>query len=195
MNSVRNEDMDFEEETDSSESDINAITAAPTPGPRKRGRKKGVKVGPRPAMWDCAGIVDGELVHEQFSAPKGSSFEELESFSKEDASRAFADEYGVEPDSVHGPYYEKKGGQTATASKKRETVSITMPTLTMKRENAIYKGWKGVAYAIEGRDDVVYFMFGEEVNPSPDKKKSPPTAKTVFRTALEFPEQAQASQN
>lgn len=188
-NEEMNEDMDMDEEMDSSESDINAVLTAPVQGPRKRGRKKGVKVGPRPVVWDCAAIIDGELVHERFSAPEGSGFDMLEKFNADDAGKAFMEIYGVEPESVHGPYFDRKGSQTTTSVKKRETVSMATPNLTMKRESAVYKGWKGVAYGIEGRDDVVYFMFGEEVNPNPDKKKNPPTAKTVFKTALEFTEQ------
>lgn len=186
-------DMDFEEEDedDSSESDTKAAAVEPA-GPRKRGRKKGVKVGPRPTVWSCSSIVDGECVLEDFQAPEGSSFDELEKFSADDARKTFADTYDVDVDSVlvKGPYHAKKSGQYAASVKKRETVSITLPNLTMKRESAVYKGWKGMAYAIEGRDDVVYFMFGEEANPSPDKKKNPPTAKTVFRTAVEFTEQS-----
>jgi hypothetical protein len=158
--------------------------------PRKRGRKKGVKVGPRPTTWACAAIVDDKCIQEEFQAPEGSSFEELESFSADDAREAFADLYNVdfEDISVKGPYHNKKGGQYFNSSKKRETVSIALPNLTMQRKSATYKGWKGMAYTIEGRDDVVYFMFGEEINPNLDKKKALPTAKTVFKTAIEFNE-------
>jgi hypothetical protein len=182
------DEMDFEDEEDTSESETKESAAEPTPGPRKRGRKKGVKVGPRPTVWTCGALVDGECVMEDYRAPEGSSFDELENFSSDDARKAFADDYNVEIEDVgvKGPYHAKKGGQGNAAARKRETVSISLPKLTTKRESAIYKGWTGMAYAIEGRDDVVYFMFGEEVNPSPDKKKNTPTAKTVFKTALEF---------
>lgn len=183
------DDVNFEDEEISSESETKAGTAEATTGPRKRGRKKGVKVGPRPTVWTCGAIVNDECVMEDFRAPEGASFDELENFSSEDARNAFADEYDVDIEDVlvKGPYHAKKGGQYVSA-KKRETISISLPKLTNKRESAVYKGWKGMAYAIEGRDDVAYFMFGDEVNPSPDKKKNTPTAKIVFKTALEFTE-------
>lgn len=157
-----------------------------TPVKRPRGRPKGVKVGPRPVVWDCAAIVDDTLVHVRLSAPDGSTEEQRGSFSADQAKALFNDTYGIMPESVHGPYYDQKGGQINAAPRKRETVSIPLPTLTMQRENAIFRGWRGVALGIEGREDVVYFMFGEEINPSADKKRVPPPARPVLRTALQF---------
>lgn len=180
---MANEIEDINEETN--EVEIETTTETAQPVKRPRGRPKGVKVGPRPVAWACAAIVDGEQVHVRLSAPEGSTEEQIAGFSAEDASEIFENQYGVEP-SVLGPFYDQKGGQSKETPRKRESVSIALPNLTMKREAAIYKGWHGVAYGIEGREDVVYFMFGQEVNPDSNKKKATPTAKPILRTALSF---------
>jgi hypothetical protein len=187
MNSIKDTDEDFDTEDSGSDSVSDSVEEA-APAPRKRGRPLGVKVGPRAVVWLCAGVVDGDLCHERFSAPDGSDFDKLNTFSSEDAKAAFMEMYGEEPESILGPFYDKKGIKTATSVKKRETVALTAPKLTTKRENAIYRGWKGIAYAIEGRDDVVYFMYDREVIQNADKKKTAPAAKVIFRAALEFQE-------
>jgi hypothetical protein len=183
MTNIDNE-VDFEEENEVADEAITASTTEQVNTPRKRGRPKGTVVGPRAVVWVCAGIVNGECVQERFSA-SSEDIDQLDKFSSDDASEAFLDMYDVEPISVLGPFFDKKGTKNITV-KKRDTVSIALPKLTSKREKAIYKGWQGIAYDIEGRDDVKYFMFGNEINPNSDKKKNPPTAKTVFSNALKF---------
>lgn len=191
-NQIENEN---EMDTDETETTTDEVTeAAPAtveaaPVKRSRGRPKGVKVGPRERVWDCAAIVDGELIHERLVATEGSTPEERGSFTADQARTQFEDEYGVEPTSIHGPYYDQKGAQIAASPKKRETVSIPLNNLklTSQRENAIFKGWRGLAYGIEGRDDAVFFMAAEEIQPNPDKpKKATPSARPVLRSALEF---------
>lgn len=174
----RNDEVDVEEETDNE--------PAVQPVKRPRGRPKGVKVGPRPVAWVCAAIVDDTLVHERLSAPDGSSDEEIANFSADEAREIFEVTHGVECTSVLGPFYDQKGGQNKEPSHRRETVSIPLPELTTKREAAIYKGWRGMAYDIKGRDDAVYFMFGQEIDPDPNKKKATPQAKSVYRSAVVF---------
>lgn len=156
---------------------------------RPRGRPKGVKVGPRPVTWACAAVVNDVLVHIRMAASATANEQERGAFSAEAAKAQFIETYGVEPE-VLGPFYDQKGGQinTSDAAKKRETVSMSVEDikLTQVRENAIFRGWEGVAYGIEGREDVVYFMPGREIIPSPDKKKAPPAAKPILRSALQF---------
>lgn len=195
---MANEVEDINDETNE-ENEIEAeASAEPTvevaaPVKRPRGRPKGVKVGPRPVAWSCAANVDGEVIHVRLSAPEGSTEDQIAGFSAEDAAEMFENQYGVEP-SVLGPFYDQKGGQSKETPRKRESVSIALPNLTMKREAAIYKGWRGVAYGIEGREDVVYFMFGQEVNPDLNKKKATPTAKPILRTALSFEQASEATE-
>lgn len=152
---------------------------------RKRGRQLGAKIGSRPTVWVCCALIDGELIHESYCADADGEMD-VAKFSEQDAKDAFTDVYGIEPQSILGPYTERKGGLTAP-SKKRDTISISMPKLTAESKSAIYKGWRGTAYTIEGVDNAAYFMFGEEVKPG-NKKKSPPPAKAILCSALEFTE-------
>lgn len=181
----RNDEVDVDEEIENNEDTVEPTTEAAAPVKRPRGRPKGVKVGPRPVAWACAAIVNDEQVHVRLSAPEGSTEEQIANFSADDAREAFENQYGVEP-SVIGPFYDVKGGQNKEAPRKRETVSISMPELTTTRSAAIYKGWRGMAYDIKDRNDAVYFMFGQEVSPDPNKKKATPQAKSVLRSAVVF---------
>ncbi|HVI43188.1 MAG TPA: hypothetical protein VM577_21480 [Anaerovoracaceae bacterium] len=190
-NQIENEnemDSDETETTDEVTAEAAPTTTEAAPVKRSRGRPKGVKVGPRERVWDCAAIVDGELIHDRLVAAEGSTPEERGSFTAEQARTQFEEEYGVEPTSIHGPYYDQKGAQVATKAVKRETVSIPLNNLklTSQRENAIFKGWRGVAYGIEGREDAVFFMYHEELQPNPDKKRAIPQARPVLRSALDF---------
>ena len=151
--------------------------------PKPRGRQKGTKIGPRPTVWICAGIVDGELIHESFSSNEEEG-DGVAKFSEQDAKNAFEDAHGIEPENILGPFMERRGGQTAPV-KKRETVNIVAPKLTSNRKTAIFRGWKGIAYGIEDRDDVSFFIYSEPLN-NKDIKKTIPSAKAIFNKALEF---------
>lgn len=177
------ENQEINQNNTEEESELEEITEE-VPAPRKRGRQKGVKIGPRATIWVCAAVIKDELIQECYSSVDNSS-EEEGIFSEDDARDAFEDKHGCDPDSVCGPFHDKKGGMSAP-SKKRETVSIIAPKLTSNREEATYRGWKGVAYEIENRKDAVFFMFNEEINPNSEKKKPIPPAKAILRTALEF---------
>lgn len=190
-NEIENENQESVE-TEASAETVETVEAAPVK--RSRGRPLGTKVGPRERIWDCAAIVDEELIHVRVVAPEGSTPEQRGSFTREQAIAQFQEEYGAEPTSIHGPYFDQKSAQTVASTKKRETVSIAMPNLTSRRESAIFKDWRGMAYDIEGRDDVVLFMYGEEINPNPDKKRPVPQARTVYRSALRF-EKSESTDN
>lgn len=168
-------------------------------------KKRGPK-GPRPIVWVCAGVDDhGDIISDTYSSgdievdTDGMTADEAktalaaarDSFTEESAMEIFAEDHGVDATMVHGPFFERKGEQEKRVSRKRDTIRIPVSELRFSGEQrkAIYNGWIGWANLLSDRDDVVYFLASEEVDPDSDnKKKVTPSPKNVLVSAIEFVE-------
>lgn len=139
---------------------------------RKRGRQKGVKIGPRMRTWVLAAIINGKLVQENVKAREDASDHEKKNFSKNSAIEVFENKFGQKPDSIKGPFHDHKGGTQETAD--NSVVEIDTANLKLSKQSfeATFGPWKGVAYTLEDRDDVVYFLPSEEIIPSGKKNVS-----------------------
>jgi len=163
MNNEDMNDMDMD-------GDLDNDYEAETPK-RKRGRQKGVKIGPRMRTWVLAAIVDGKLIQENIKAKDDASDFEKKNFSKKSAMEAFQIKFGVKPESVKGPFHDHKGG---SREDNETVVEIDVASLKLSKESfpATFGPWKGTAYTLEDRDDVVYFLPSEEIIPSGKKNIS-----------------------
>lgn len=161
MNNENINDMDMDDDFDGADSE------AETPK-RKRGRQKGVKIGPRMRTWVLAAVVDGKLIQESIKAKEGASDSEKKNFSKKSAIEVFQNKFGVKPESVKGPFHDHKGGNRENDE---TIVEIDVSSLKLSKESfsATFGPWKGTAYPLEDRDDVVYFVPSEEIIPSGKK--------------------------
>lgn len=169
-----------------------AATVAAAPTKKPRGRPKGTLVGPRPVLWTVAGIAKGEVIQEAFQAADGSTNEERENFSADQAKAAFEAKYGVPAAELKadGPNYRKMGKYQPQGgtSKQKETFSMTgKENLNSIMRNAIFRGWKGIAIGINDRNDGYLFTPIQEVNSTGDKKNAPKRAGvyTQFLTFLD----------
>ena len=198
--STENENIENADNTEVTEKLVSDVTSLETE--KKRGPK-----GPRPIVWICAGIDtdddDGpKIVSDRYSSAdievdisdmtmqeaKDALEAARDSFTEEAAAEAFADDHGLLATMVEGPFFERKGDQEKKPTRKRDTIRIPVHELRFsgKQREAIYNGWKGWANLLSDRDDVVYFLAEEEVNPDSEKKKVTPSPKNVLVSAIEF---------
>ena len=165
--------------------------------PKKRGRKLGFTTGPRPTIYVASAIIKDQIVMERFSSPAGPEIkkDEVLSFNEEDVKAAFEAKFGVEPDVTMGPFYDVKGISIKT-TRKRDTITIPLSDLNLSetKKPAIFRGWRGAAWEIKGRTDVMFFMPDSEVTPSTDpKKRMKPKASPVMLSALTLENVAQSN--
>ena len=158
---------------------------------KQRGRKKNTNTGFRPVAWSAAGMVDGKHVMERFYSPSGLnvSKEEVANFSAETVKTLFKKKHLVDPMGVDGPFLDFKG--TLVKSSKKREMAVELPpselNFTGETKPAIHKGWKGVAFKMADREDVMFYVPEAEVPPSLDPKKSiKPKAAPISVSALSF---------
>ncbi len=172
---------------------------------RSAGRPKGSKTGPRPTLWVCAGIVDGKIAIDAFSAPLNSSDEKKLSFSQEEAEVMFRAKYKLATDdevvTYKRSFHEKKGGYTCKNTRKLEIIPASTTDYEVGNRRAIeaiFNGWKGTVHEIQvsisldlfkakygvPAEDCCFFWPMESIS-SPGKKKTPPAPSLILTKALE----------
>ena len=157
---------------------------------KKRGRKPGFTTGPRPTIYVASSIIDDKLVMERFSSPAGAelSQEDIFAHNENDVVAEFKDKYQVEPECIIGPFYDVKGIQAKTI-RKTESVSLSIDNINFAgpKKIAIFKGWQGFAWPIDGKSDVMFFMANKEISPSLDSHRQvKPKATPVLVSSLQF---------
>ncbi|MDP2683501.1 MAG: hypothetical protein Q8P20_00435 [bacterium] len=157
-------------------------------------RGPGAPKGHRPVIWVCEAIVGCEcgkavLKSDKIILQDQNPESEAGSFPMEAAKKIFADNNGVEPEMMHGPMYDKKGG-TSKLLRKRGAISRDIANMrlcmTKKQQHGIWDGWRGIANYIENDNEKVYFCFVKELNPIKGKEKAPPAPGKINISELEF---------
>ncbi len=160
-------------------------------------RGPGAPKGRRPVIWVCEAVVgctcgEAKLKSERIVLKDQSPDSDHGSFPREAAEKIFLEKYGVEPDNVYGPMYDKKGGQPNKLKRKRGAISRDISDMRLcrdkKQRHGIWEGWHGIANYIEDDDEKVYFCFVKEVDPTPGKEKKPPAPGKVNVSEMTFDE-------
>lgn len=111
-----------------------------------------VRKGPRPTVFVCASIADGNLVTDVISANSPS-----------EATQKFHEKYAHNPATVMGPFFKKR-------------TQVIENTRTLKLTNqvkkAIYNDWIVNAFTLKEPENQAYLVFIKRVD---DKKLPPPT--------------------
>lgn len=153
------------------------------------GKRRGAPKGRRPVIYVCAAIVDGSLkcdeipVHDQDPNSVNGSFPQNAAVSQ------FKDTYGVEPERVLGPLFEKKGLKKVTANKKKLVLdrdNIDNYTLSEEHTRARYGDWSGFANLCMNNSEKAFFIPINRVNADDSKKSNPPGAGIVNVSDLVF---------
>lgn len=145
--------------------------------PKKRGRPKGVKVGPRAIIWACSEVIDSELVSAVITAAN-----------PEAAKAEFNKQYGQEPSSVQGPFYAVMSAQQSPSkSRRRETLALDTNEIRMGGPlgRCIFDGWYGQALSLQGHEDLLFFIPFKPVAET-EKKRTPPRARAVPKAEVEL---------
>ncbi len=145
---------------------------------KKRGRPV---TGPVPVYFMA--INWDNKIKEKIYTPIGLSKEEINDFSEEDIKSIFLKKYGFSADEVDGPSYDKKG----TKSKKDSVVSASVSeisNLASSLGSVVHDNWKGIAFPIEGNDEIVFFLPLEDLTKNPNRCK--PGAQSIAKSAIQF---------
>lgn len=162
----------------------------------KKVENRGAPKGKRPVTFICAGIKDNELIHESFDVEDQDPNPDFDDktrpgiFPKAIALDLFNEKYGMEPQSVIGPIYFRKGGQRAAIKSKR---------LPIDRENydkyvisnapqkeAAWGSWIGIMRSVENDMDKAFFVPVRKSDTDNTKKVNLPGAGFVNMTDLIF---------
>ncbi len=97
--------------------------------------------------------------------------------------KMFKDRFGVDPATVLGPFFERKGKSGYT--KKRDSVrfDISNADFSDKKATGIYNGWNVSLRYIVNRDDIGVVFYKDEVSPG-EKQKAKPGPKAVALKAV-----------
>ena len=146
-------------------------------------RKPGAPPGRRPVVWVCSGakvVPDNkelQLITEKFVVHDQDPGEGKPGvFPKEIAEKEFYDKHGVQPQTTLGPFFDKRGASIGQPKRKRLQVdreNLDQYKLDVKRRDAVFGDWKGYLNRIEGRDDLAFFLFISEAEPSGKKRNLP----------------------
>lgn len=171
------------------------------------GRPTDSKSGPRPVIWICGGLIDNEVIIEPIMSPIYSNmpdlksmseqdldslYEKLRSFSKEEAIEIFKNKYAVDPSTVLEKSFLERRSDEAFIKQKKKAVEQQEFELTQVSKEAVFKSWKGVAYEIKDRKDLMFFIYGEPIT-SDGKKVHPPVSCAVPVSQLQFFELQEAN--
>lgn len=167
-------------------------------------RGPGAPKGRRPVIWICSAIEgctcgNAKLTSEKISVLDKNPDSMHGSFPQTEAEKLFMDVYGVAPASVHGPMYDKKGGQQSKIRRKRGAISRDIADMRLcrdkKQRHGIWEGWHGIANYIEDDEEKVYFCFVREVEPDPEKTKKPPAPGMINISELVFDDKGTEDSN
>lgn len=111
--------------------------------------------GVRPIIFVCIGIINEELVSEEFAAA-----------STEEAAKLFLGKHKFSAKNIHGPFFKKR------IKFLEQTISLKFSNETKK---AIYDGWIVTAFLLSDPKDYAYLVFIKRV----DDKKMPMPKGTV----------------
>lgn len=169
----------------------------------KEAKGPGAPKGRRSVIWVCEAIVGCECGFAQLKSEKilvpdqspclescAKGCTEHGSFPREQAEKMFMETHGIEPLTVYGPMYDKKGGQPNKIRNKRGAISRDIVDMRLCRNkqqrHGIWEGWHGIVNYIEDEEDKVYFCFIREVNPDSEKIKKQPIPGKVNVSELVF---------
>jgi len=162
------------------------IVQPSTPPADTTTKRKGRPAGSlREIFVVCAGLyeVDGEiqLGSEKFHVVLDKDATDVQLMAA--GKKMFQERFSVEPSSVMGPFFERKGKSGYV--KKRDSVRIDTDDIQMSGKSAkgVYNGWNVSINYLSNRDDVAFIMFKNEVSPG-DKTKAKPPAKPVLLKSI-----------
>ncbi len=139
---------------------------------RRRGSPKGVKKGRRKQFFIAAAIHDNNLIQKEIVFDKS-----VENPTEELAKEYFKTKFGVDAQSVLGPYYEVKNGLSRSSDDtvNNEFLDISHDKIfyTNKRIKGEYHGWNIIGHVIMNYPNYVHLIFVNEINPGEKKKQSP----------------------
>lgn len=149
------------------------------------GRPKGTGTGPMPISWVCAGLNNNiEQAKEYIRKPTNS----YDVFTQEQAVELFLNEFGFTPNFVFGPFRKHLGVKRAVSPAARipENSSDVKGSVNMElaEGKAIYDGWEGVIFPLEGQPERVNFMALQHLT---DASKNKPALKVIDRSLLTLP--------
>jgi len=169
-----------------------------TLAPGAPGRGPGAPTGRRPVVWVCSGIVDSELASEKFIVQDQKPGKDSQgSFPKDVAIAAFEQKHGIAPQTVLGPFFDKRGAQGNKPKKKRLFIdrdNLDDYKFGVERKNAIFGEWRGYVNPVEGYPDKLFFIPIGEATPS-GKKRSVPASGLINLSEAEIIEKDQSSQS
>lgn len=168
-------------------------TASPA-APEKKPRKPRT---PRQILYCCAGVVtldkdvenvgkQGETVVIQealgVTMPhRGEAFDEKAG--RAEAVDGFKTQWNVEPSSVIGPLYQRRG--TPITRRKRDSISLKVGAkygLSGKQGTAVYDNWN-VIVNFTNNEEICLILYESQINK--DKKQQRPNSKYVKKSALQ----------
>lgn len=177
------DDIDFDNDDDDDGDD--SETASATAEKKGPGRGKGPR-RPRQIYYECGAVVIVDDEHKLAmdktpvkSPARGEEFNR--DAAKAEAIEKFAQQHNVEPQVVHGPFYDVKG--QVVGARKRETLRTTTEEIrfTGQRSSGIYNGWEVVANHLQDGTTAMVW-FNKRITPfvpeTPGQKPPPkPTPK------------------
>ena len=153
-------------------------------------RGPGAPPGPRASFWICEAIGGctcggAKLISERILSTNTNPVEH------DAAVNSFVEKHNIEPDTVHGPMYDKKGGQNKLRRKKAAIDRSNLSDIKFSAKgikSATYDNWSGVAHYIDGDDDNMFFIFIND-EAQDGKKRTVPAPGKISREELQFNEE------
>jgi hypothetical protein len=146
-------------------------------------RKVGAPRGRRPVIWVCSAIINSKLVSEKFTVIDKDTTSSVGSFPKEEAISLFKEKYDSYPETVLGPFYDRKGGKIKTKRINHNTKGIR---LTSKQKTAIFGSLRGVANFLENNEKKCYFVPLRSIEQDSNTKSVIPKPGIVNISDLKF---------
>lgn len=139
------------------------------------GRPKGSESGPQQISWVCGGMENNKYACEKYTRkPK----DKYDNFVEQQAVDMFLNNHGFMPTEVFGPFRDKRmeKGDGGTSSPSATSTQIKGAVVMDGVEGkAIYDGWEGLVFPLEGQKDKVNFMALSHITGS--VKTKPPMRK------------------
>lgn len=174
-----------------------ATTTEETASPAASEKKPRKPRTPRQILYCCAGVVtldkdvenvgkQGETVVIQEALgvtmpARGEAFNEKAG--RAEAVDGFKTQWNVEPSSVIGPLYQRRG--TPITRRKRDSISLKVGAkygLSGKQGTAVYDNWN-VIVNFTNNEEICLILYESQINK--DKKQQRPNSKYVKKSALQ----------